>query len=101
MTPDLKPGLRNRALDLTDYLVDAPLRGFMFLDLRRRRGNEEMPMYAYPAATVLRFAHEKVMNGRALARPMNYSLLRILAPRGQATVGEPERLAGVVHQLQT
>lgn len=67
---------------LPDYLIDAAQRGVMFLDLMRRRGNEEIRMAAHPAATVLRFAHEEIMSGRALARPMNYSLLRILPLSG-------------------
>ena len=70
------------ASSLPEYLVDSMQRGTLFLDLLRRRGNDEIEMAARPMATVLRFGHEEIMSGRSLARPMNYSLSRILPPDG-------------------
>jgi Protein of unknown function (DUF3141) len=68
----------NSARALPEYLIDAMQRGALFLDLLRRRGNDEIEMAARPMATVLRFGHEEIMSGRSLARPTNYSLSRIL-----------------------
>lgn len=68
-----------------DYMIDAFQRGVLFLELPRQRGNEEIAITARPMATVLRFDHDLVMSGRALPRPMNYSLLRITPPPGVIT----------------
>lgn len=65
-----------------DYLVDAAQRSVLFLDLLRRRGNEQLETAAVPLSTVLRFEHEVLMDGRSLPRPINYWLSRITAPAG-------------------
>jgi hypothetical protein len=65
-----------------EYAVDAFQRSVLFLDVLRRRGNEQEEISARPAATVLRFDSEVLMSGRALSRPINYSLSRILPPPG-------------------
>jgi len=65
-----------------EYMVDAVQRSVLFLDLLRRRGNEEIEITSRPMATVLRFNHEVLMNGRSLPRPINYSLSRIVPPPG-------------------
>ena len=70
---------------LPEYMVDALQRSVLFLDLLRQRGNEEIEITSRPMATVLRFEHEELMSGRALPRPINYSLLRILPLPGVAT----------------
>nr|WP_243067663.1 DUF3141 domain-containing protein [Candidatus Rhodoblastus alkanivorans] len=67
------------------YMIDALQRSVLFVDLLRRRGNEEIEITSRPTATVLRFDHEVVMTGRSLPRPINYSLLRILPTLGRAT----------------
>ncbi len=67
------------------YMIDALQRGVLFVDLLRRRGNEEIEITSRPTATVLRFDHEVVMTGRSLPRPINYSLLHILPTPGRAT----------------
>ncbi|MFG1192206.1 DUF3141 domain-containing protein [Xanthobacter flavus] len=66
------------------YLIDAAQRHVLFLDLLRRRGNEQHDMTSHPMATVLTFDHEVLVSGRALARPINYSLSRIIPPPGVA-----------------
>jgi hypothetical protein len=68
-----------------DYMVDAVQRSVLFLDLLRQRGNEEIEITSRPLATVLRFDHEILMDGRSLKRPINYSLLRILPLPGIKT----------------
>ena len=67
------------------YMIDAVQRSILFVDLLRRRGNEEIEITSRPTATVLRFDHEVVMSGHSLPRPINYSLLRILATPERAT----------------
>jgi hypothetical protein len=49
-----------------DYMVDAFQRSVLFLDLLRRRGNEEIEITSRPMATVLSFGHEVLMDGRSL-----------------------------------
>ena len=68
-----------------EYMVDALQRSVLFLDVLRRRGNEEIEITAEPMATVLGFDHELLMDGRSLARPINYTLSRILPPQGSTT----------------
>ena len=65
---------------LPKYLIDAFQRNILFLDILRRRGNEEIEITSRPMATVLRFEHELLMNGRSLPRPINYALYRIKPP---------------------
>ncbi len=65
-----------------EYVVDALQRSVLFLDLMRQRGNEEIEITSRPLATVLRFDHEVLMDGRSLPRPINYSLSRIVPPAG-------------------
>ena len=77
-----------------NYLVDALQRCVLFLDLLRRRGNEEIEIASRPMATVLSFGHEVLMDGRSLARPINYTLSRILPPPG--VVADPRKRPVVV-----
>jgi hypothetical protein len=65
-----------------EYATDAWQRGVLYLDLLRRRGNEEKEITARPMATVLSFDHELVMSGRSLRKPINFALARIVPPRG-------------------
>ena len=67
-----------------EYLVDAFQRSVLFLDLLRRRGDEEAEITSRPMATVLSFGHEVLMDGRLLPRPINYTLSRIVPPPGVA-----------------
>ncbi|HEY5225412.1 MAG TPA: DUF3141 domain-containing protein [Methylovirgula sp.] len=68
-----------------DYLVDAFQRSVLFLDVLRRRGDEEVKITSQPMATVLSFDHEILLSGLSLPRPMNYALSRILPPPGMRT----------------
>jgi hypothetical protein len=65
-----------------DYLVDAFQRSVLFLELLRERGNEQAEITSRPMATVLLFEHEILVSGRALPRPINYWLSRIVPPPG-------------------
>lgn len=83
-----------RAPVVGDYLTDAFQRTVLFLDLLRRRGNEQEEMTSRPMATVLRFDHEILISGRSLPKPINFSLSRIVPPEG--TVIDPRKRPVVV-----
>ena len=68
------------AHDWLEYFTDSYQRSVLFLDLLRRRGNEEEQITARPMATVLHFDHEVLMSGRSLPRPINFVLTRIVPP---------------------
>src|SRR5271169_5748241 len=80
-----KASASNVAITWPEYTVDARQRSILFLDLLRQRGNEEIEITSRPMATVLRFDHEVLISGRALPRPINSSLSRIVPPPGVAT----------------
>lgn len=76
------PGSVAAAAPLPEYLIDTWQRAILFLDLLRVRGNEQAEITSRPMATVLNFDHEVLLSGRSLARPINYSLSRIVPPEG-------------------
>jgi hypothetical protein len=80
---------------LPEYLLDAFQRTVLFLDLLRRRGNEEKEMTSHPMSTVLRFEHQVLMSGRSLPRPINFSLSYIVPPAG-VTIDSHKRPVVVV-----
>jgi Protein of unknown function (DUF3141) len=83
--PNLFAGASGNAMTAwPDYMVDAFQRSVLFLDLLRRRGDEEIEITSRPMATVLSFGHEVLMDGRSLPRPINYTLSRITASPGVA-----------------
>lgn len=90
-----KLGLPGADNPLTAYLADSAERSVLFLDVLRRRGNEQAEITSRPTATVLTFEHAEVMNGRTLRRPINYSLSRILPPDG-IVIDESKRPVVVV-----
>ena len=69
-----QPSSGNLMTSWPEYMVDAFQRSVLFLDLLRQRGNEQIEMKSRPMATVLRFGHDVLMDGRSLPRPMNYAL---------------------------
>jgi uncharacterized protein DUF3141 len=68
--------------DWLEYVTDACQRGVLYLDLLRRRGNQEKEITARPMATVLHFDYEVLMSGRSLPKPINFALARIVPPPG-------------------
>jgi hypothetical protein len=77
----LETGQRSTiAQDWLEYFTDSCQRSVLFLDLLRRRGNEEKEITARPVATVLHFEHELLMSGRSLPKPINFALARIVPP---------------------
>ncbi len=70
------------ARDLRDYLIDAGQRSVLYWDVLRQRGDNYLDHASAGSPPVLGFAHEMVVDGRTLARPSNYALLRILPADG-------------------
>jgi hypothetical protein len=64
------------AQEWLEYVTDACQRSILFLDLLRRRGNEEREITSRAMATVLRFDHELLMSGRSLP-PISFTLARL------------------------
>jgi hypothetical protein len=69
----------------SDYWSDAWQRSILFLDVLRRRGNEHAEHIARKGPNVLSFEFDLVLDGRSFERPVNYGLVRIVAPPGVVT----------------
>ncbi|MER2508996.1 MAG: DUF3141 domain-containing protein [Amaricoccus sp.] len=67
-----------------EYLTDAWQRTILTLDVMRRRAAQYEAHAAEAAPNVLDYRAELVMDGRTLARPVNYLLTRIVPPEGVA-----------------
>lgn len=63
-----------------EYMVDAGQRSILFMDVLRRRGDQYREHIARTAPHVLQYAAELVADGRALDKPVNYVLVRVLPP---------------------
>lgn len=74
----------------TEYLTDAWQRSVLFTDVLRQRGNQYEEMISRKIATVLSFQHEIVLSGQSLARPINFSLAKIL-PAAHQTIDPTKR----------
>jgi pimeloyl-ACP methyl ester carboxylesterase len=79
---------------LSDYLIDAAQRSILFLDVMRRRGNQYRDHLAETVPHVLSYEVELIIDGRTLAHPVNYCLVRVVPPCG--SVIELERRPFVV-----
>jgi len=77
-----------------DYAVDFAQRASLFWDTLRKRGNKFIEHTRAGLPPVLHFDSELVVDGRSLARPVNYALLRIVPPAG-VTV-DPKRRPYVI-----
>jgi Protein of unknown function (DUF3141) len=65
-----------------EYAVDAAQRSILFWDVMRQRSNQYHAHLAETAPNVLDYKFEVVIDGRTLARPVNYGLVRIVPPEG-------------------
>nr|WP_229225188.1 DUF3141 domain-containing protein [Duganella violaceicalia] len=72
------------AQQATDYWVDACQRSVLFMDVLRQRGDERNHRHEQIAPHVLSFDFTTIVDGRHLARPVNYGLLYITPPDGVA-----------------
>ncbi len=77
-----------------EYLTDAAQRSILFWDTLRQRGNNFVERNQQGLPPVLHFDYETVVDGRKLARPVNYALVRIVPPAG-VTV-DPKRRPYVI-----
>jgi pimeloyl-ACP methyl ester carboxylesterase len=77
-----------------EYLTDAAQRSILFWDTLRQRGNNFVEHTRAGLPPVLHFDYEMIVDGRKLARPVNYALVRIIPPAG-VTV-DPKRRPYVV-----
>jgi hypothetical protein len=65
-----------------EYMVDAGQRSVLFMDVLRQRGDQYREHVAQTAPHVLSYAAELIIDGRKLAEPVNYALVRIIPPKG-------------------
>ncbi len=68
--------------DWSSYAIDAAQRSILFWDTMRERGNNFVEHTRQGLPPLLHFEHETVVDGRRLPRPVNYALVRIVAPAG-------------------
>jgi hypothetical protein len=68
--------------DAWDYWLDAWQRWVLLLEVLQKRSERYSEHIAKTAPHVLKFPFTVVMDGRELARPVNYVLIRIDAPKG-------------------
>jgi pimeloyl-ACP methyl ester carboxylesterase len=73
---------------LGEYWVDAWQRWILTLDVLRERGDIYFEHTSRPVPHVLGFATELVVDGRTLAHPVNYCLVRMLPPDRTAPAAE-------------
>ncbi len=76
------------------YALDFAQRSILLLDTLRQRGNNFIEHERQGLPPVLRFDYEIVMDGRSFERPVNYALLRIVAPKGMTI--DPKRRPFVI-----
>src|SRR5262245_34172616 len=65
-----------------DYMIDAAQRSVLFWDVMRQRGNQYREHLTEIAPHVLDYKVELLIDGRTLARPVNYALARVVPPEG-------------------
>ena len=70
------------AQQTVEYWVDAWQRTILFWDVLRQRSDQYYAQKAKAVPNVLSFEAELLMDGRTLARPVNYGLVRIKPPEG-------------------
>jgi len=64
------------------YATDVAQRSILYWNTLRERGNEFVEHNQEGLTPVLHFDYETVVDGRELARPVNYALVRIVPPAG-------------------
>ncbi len=77
-----------------EYMVDAAQRSVLFWEVMRQRGNQYREHLAKTVPHVLDYQVELVTDGRALDRPVNYGLAKIIPPTGVEV--DPKRRPFVV-----
>jgi pimeloyl-ACP methyl ester carboxylesterase len=85
LSPQTTPSTINPATPVQEawsYWLDACQRWALFLDVLQQRGERYHEHITKTAPNVLKFGYDLVMDGRKLARPVNYVLVRIAPPPG-------------------
>ena len=67
-----------------EYALDFAQRSVLFWDTLRQRGNNFVEHERAGKPPLLHFDYETVLDGRALERPVNYALVKIVPPEGLA-----------------
>lgn len=75
----------NLGQTVSSYLVDAWQRAILYADIERQVGDQYQAQRKVEVPNVLNFPAELVMSGLTLPRPVNYLMVRILAPEDQPT----------------
>ena len=65
-----------------EYATDFWQRSLLFLDILRRRGNQQAEMASRPINAVTIYDYEYILRGTNLPRPVNYALVRVVPPSG-------------------
>src|SRR5260370_10606038 len=83
MTKTALPGgpMSGVVASAVEYMMDEGQRSVLFLDVLRRRGDQYREHVAQTARHVLQYACELMIDGRKLDEPVNYALVRIIAPK--------------------
>ncbi|MCL2474455.1 MAG: DUF3141 domain-containing protein [Alphaproteobacteria bacterium] len=68
-----------------EYWIDSMQRSVLFMDVLRQRSNTHIEYEKQEKPTVLYFKYEMILDGKTLAKPVNYYLLKILPPEGVET----------------
>jgi pimeloyl-ACP methyl ester carboxylesterase/tellurite resistance protein len=74
--------------DFSEYWTDAVQRSVLFTDILRKRGNLYLEHLNNGQPPVLVFDYEMIMDGRTLAQPVNYALVRIIDRRCEAAADQ-------------
>jgi len=90
-TQPLMPAVAQQA---TDYWIDGWQRTILFWDVLRQRSAEYDQQRAKAVPHVLSFNVDLLLDGRTLARPVNYGLVRVQPPEG--VVIDPKKRPFVV-----
>ncbi len=69
-----------------EYAVDAAQRSILFWDVMRQRSNQYHAHLAETAPNVLDYKFEVIIDGRTLARPVNYGLVRVIPPQASKSM---------------
>ena len=90
VTPGLWP-MPQAAQAATEYLLDAWQRTILTWDVLRERGNQYLEHAKSGNPPVLVFDYETVVDGRELAKPANYALVRVKPPAGYPAADPKKR----------
>ncbi len=69
-----------------EYARDYWERSVIFADILRRRGDQQAEITSRPVNSVLIYDTEVIIGGETLPRPVNYSLLRVVPPKGTTLI---------------